>query len=620
MVLTIDETTNGTIPGYWETEEAKDEAPTLDYMLSLFQEYRRYYNPFHQQCMLEEDYYNGRRNVPAPDGIDAVWPASAAGIVNVATDHVDVNNLSIDVPSSPRNRDRAERLKKFYQGAWMNIKKPVLRTAVKQSFLYGIAFIKTMFAAERWPDAPAMNEFDDPTDYKQALMDFMDLRCITWPIEVNVVQPTNIIWDDSKARMKWCMEFYNRPTRDLKYRYPEWVSLSDSGQGGMTEWIEYWDEEWCCYIADKQIVWGPFKHGYGFLPYSPIIPANSFTFEDRAPQDRYKGILHPAHNQLDEEARLITQIGAIVRTTAYRTLDFQGPRAQTEEAADNYELFGGKNVLPAGVSVQASPLVNVPPDIGNQLARIQSYIEQVTFPNVIRGVRPRGVSAGFGISVLAGMGRLVFQGTADGLRHSIEQVNSNFARLVENKVRGRITVHARTEVHNFDQAITPDDIRGMYENTVVVKAEAPEEREREALLAMRLQGAGIISVYEAMRRAGIVNPLEEMNQIRAEELLKSPEFLAAQAGLLMQEVGLGQQLMGSISPTLDGAGGIGNMNLGGQQLQRPGEGMLQQGRVASMQGQPSVYPQGISGMDSLGSILGSPGGGAQGMPSGQTVR
>ena len=218
------------------------------------------------------------------------------------------------------------------------------------------------------------------------------------------------------------------------------------------------------------------------------------------------------------------------------------------------------------------------------------------------------------------MGRLVFQGTADGLRHSIEQVNSNFARLVENKVRGRITVHARTEVHNFDQAITPDDIRGMYENTVVVKAEAPEEREREALLAMRLQASGIISTYEAMRRAGIVNPLEEMNQIRAEELLKSPEFLTAQAGLLMQEVGLGQQLMGAISPTLDGAGGIGNMNLGGQQLQRPGEGMLQQGRVASMQGQPSVYPQGISGMDSLGSILGSPGGGAQGMPSGQTVR
>jgi hypothetical protein len=159
----------------------------------------------------------------------------------------------------------------------------------------------------------------------------------------------------------------------------------------------------------------------------------------------------------------------------------------------------------------------------------------------------------------------------------------------------------------------------MYENTVVVKAEAPEEREREALLAMRLKDAGIISIYEAMRRAGIINPLEEMNQIRAEVLLQSQEFLAAQAGLLMQEVGLGQQLMGAAGPTLE-SGGIGNMNLGGPQLQRPGEAMVQQGRVASMQGQPSVYPQGLSGIDSLGSILGSPGGGAQGMPSGQTVR
>jgi hypothetical protein len=110
-----------------------------------------------------------------------------------------------------------------------------------------------------------------------------------------------------------------------------------------------------------------------------------------------------------------------------------------------------------------------------------------------------------------------------------------------------------------------------------------------------------------------------MNQIRAEVLLQSQEFLAAQAGLLMQEVGLGQQLMGAAGPTLEG-GGIGNMNLGGPQLQRPGEAMVQQGRVASMQGQPSVYPQGMSGIDSLGSILGSPGGGAQGMPSGQTVR
>ena len=109
MVLTLDERSNGHVAGFWETEAEKDDAPTLDHILTLYQDYRRYYGPFHQQCLLEEDYYKGRRNVPAPEGIDPVWPASAAGIVNVASDHVDVNNLSIDVPSSPRNRDRPRR-------------------------------------------------------------------------------------------------------------------------------------------------------------------------------------------------------------------------------------------------------------------------------------------------------------------------------------------------------------------------------------------------------------------------------------------------------------------------------------------------------------------------------
>ena len=261
----------------------------------------------------------------------------------------------------------------------------------------------------------------------------------------------------------------------------------------------------------------------------------------------------------------------------------------------------------------------VPPDLYQQLATVQNYIEAATFPNVVRGMRPRGVSAGFGISVLAGMGRLVFQAVADGMQRSIEESNSKFAKLVENKIRGRITVHARSDVNTFDQSIEPDDIRGMYENIVKVKAEAPEEREREALLAMRLQSAGIISMYEAQRRAGITNPLEESMQIRAEQLLNNEQMLQAQMQMLLEKMGLGQQMAQAASPQMGGSGNVGSMNLGGPQLPRPGEGMIQQGRVASRAGEPSVYPQGQSGIDSLGNTLGNPGGGPINMPSGQRI-
>ena len=73
------------------------------------------------------------------------------------------------------------------------------------------------------------------------------------------------------------------------------------------------------------------------------------------------------------------------------------------------------------------------------------------------------------------------------------------------------------------------------------------------------------------------------------------------------------------APTEGGA--LGNQFLPGQaQLQRPGERNIQQGRVATQQGQPSVFPKGMGGMDALGSRIGAAPGGAQGMPSGQTVR
>ena len=126
-------------------------------------------------------------------------------------------------------------------------------------------------------------------------------------------------------------------------------------------------------------------------------------------------------------------------------------------------------------------------------------------------------------------------------------------------------------------------------------------------------------MYEAQRRAGITNPLEESMQIRAEQLLNNEQMLQAQMQMLLEKMGLGQQMEQAASPQMGGSGNVGSMNLGGPQLPRPGEGMIQQGRVASRAGEPSVYPQGQSGIDSLGNTLGNPGGGPINMPSGQRI-
>ena len=592
-----------------------DAKPSLEDILARWKEDTTYFSNFHAACKLEEDYYLLRRKTPVPPGVDEFRPATAPAIVNIATDHVDVNNLSIDVPATPRSAARAEKLKKLYLGSWLSIKKPVLRTVVRQGFLYGIGFLKPMFDADRWPNAPILDDAKSEEAYKDSLADFLERKKIAFPLTCNVVNPRNMVWDDSKTRMKWAIEFYDMPANQVANQYPEWQAKA--GQT-MAHWMEYWDENWVAYLADEKLVWGPYKHGYGFLPHNPLLPVQSFILEDGPPEERYRGILKPVHTLLDEEARLTSQISAIVRTTAWRSLDFTGPRQMAEEAAEKYELWGGKNVLPPGVTVTMSPMPQVPPDLYQQLSVVQTMIEEATFPNVIRGMRPKGVSTGFGISVQAGMGRLVFSGVADGLRHAIEETNKRFAMLVENKIMGPITVHARTEVHNFDESIGPEDIRGYYENSVEVKAEAPEEREREAILAMRLREPGpdgmpMISLYEAQRRAGIANPLEEQMRTKMEMLVNSPEVRAIQAQALLQQLGIPLP----VPEDPEGApGGVGSMNLGGAQLPRPGEASIQKQRV-NTNNQAGVFPKGFGGMDLLGQLLGSPNGGSVRTPGGR---
>jgi hypothetical protein len=624
MVTAVTENGTGNalwIPGYDEG------APTIDKILSLFRDYRPYYQGFHGNCAEEEDYYFLRKSVPVPQGvgsIDPVKPATAPAIINVATDHVDVNNFSIDVPlASPRSQARAERLKKFYQGAWLQVPSAVRRTAVRHAFLYGIGFFKDMWAAEQWPDAPHRDSFGSDATYKKSLGDFLERRRISFPFKTTTVNPKNLIWDDSRARMKWVIEFYQFPARDIKRRYPEWTG--DGSSSMLMNWLEYWDEEWCGYIADNQFVWGPYRHGYGFQPYSPICPANTADPEAGSPHERYRGLLRPIHSLLDSEARLVTQYETILRTYAWRTLDFKGPRQQAEATSDRYELFGSKNIVDQQVEVAASPNATPPPEILQQLNMVQTMIEEATFPNVIRGLRPRGVSTGFAVSVLAGMGRLVFQGVADGLKEAMQESNKHRAMLVENKVMGKVTVHARGDVHNFDQAIGPEDIRGYYENIVMVKAEAPEEREREAILAMKLyQGIPGFSAYEALKRAGVANPLDMMNQRAAEDLLAAfqPDQLMRLRAQLGEAFGGQLQEAAELGGGVGGGGGIGSQNAGEAQLGRPGERFIQQQRLASRgqsPGEPAVYPQGFGGLENIGQRLGTQGG-AVGLPSGQTVR
>jgi len=622
MVLVDFSTGNALVAGDTAENPAPPEAA---WILDLFQSSRAYFKSFRDGADLADEYISGEREVPVPVDmpVDEIRPATAYAIVQVAADHVDVSNPAISVPApSPRAHARAERIQKFLQGAWAHIPDHVKRAAVKHSVAYGIGFFKTWWDGDKWPEAPREEDYPDEADYKEALAEHLDSRSITFPFVVDAISPRNLLWDDSRAGMKWAIEYYEAHANDVQRLYPEWSPLS--GTVDTVTFKEYWDDTWCVRLIDDVVVWGPHRHGYGFMPYVPITPGTGIDIDVGPPERRYQSILKPVYNLLDAEARLVTQFESILRQYAWRTLDFKGPASSAQSTADAYELYASKNIVYPNVDVTPSPLAMPPQEILQQLGNVQTMIEEATFPNVVRGLRPSGVSSGFAVSVLAGTGRLVFGKYAEAVARGMETANQNMLKLVKNKARGRVTVHARSSVHNFDQAIGPDDIKSFIENSVALKAEAPEEREREALLARQLKEAGIISQYEAMRRAGIASPLEEQNQIAAEQLLEMVR--PQQAEQVAQALALGEQRAQAADTTLGGPGGAGGAEAAGSrfmpgmpQLQRPGERNVQQARVAGQAGRESVFPRGQSGLDLLGAALSTPTGGGRRMPSGQRV-
>jgi len=144
MVTTVAGEVNGFRPGLTDHSEG----PKLQDVLGLIQDYEPYYRGFVGQCNESENYYFSRNEIAVPQGQTPVKMATARSIVDRATDHVDVDNVSLDVfPPSPRGMARSQKQKKFLIGFWNNIKRPVRRTAGKHGVMYGIGQLKTMWDA-----------------------------------------------------------------------------------------------------------------------------------------------------------------------------------------------------------------------------------------------------------------------------------------------------------------------------------------------------------------------------------------------------------------------------------------------------------------------------------------
>ena len=517
---------------------------SLEWVQSTLASSRGEFKEFYENCEEAEDFYLSNFDFSVPETGSQIRLGTAHSTINTLVAHVTPQFLDISVPPpGPKGQVRAELLEKFLRGANHMLEQfsPTRRETAKHMALYGVAFEKTEFAANRWEEFPEPPEGDDVGDYQEQLQDVLNRRNINWPITSTCVNPKMMVWDTNNIQNpRWVMHFYEIDASWVRAHFPSW----DGPVEGTVEFVETWTHSQVCYMADGKFALEPKRHGYKTLPFTMYWPHTGLMTDGNDASHLYRGILHGNFDMLRAESRLASQYLDIVGNSAWPTRDFRGPPGITEQVMEQYEETpGAKNFLPQNVNVERAITPDPPSSIVVAQQMMQQAIESNTAPAVSRGQRPTGAASGYHTAVLAGIAALNFGAYVEAAQRGLQDRNAIILHIIENVIQDKVTVFGKTETGPMDAIVRPKDIKGHYVNMVQLSPTSPEEQERKLNLYNSLWRTGFIDQDTALRKAGVSNALEVRSKLLAEGFLKSEQVQQVLQGEAARRVPILQQLV-----------------------------------------------------------------------------
>ena len=517
---------------------------SIDWVQSTLDSGRKEFDSFYDNCEEAEEFYLSNFDFSVPETGSQIRLGTAHSTINTLVAHVTPQFLDISVPPpGPKGQVRAELLEKFLRGANHMLEQfsPTRRETAKHMALYGVAFEKTEFAANRWEEFPEPPEGDDVGDYQEQLQDVLNRRNINWPITSTCINPKMMVWDTNNIQNpRWVMHFYEIDASWVRAHFPSW----DGPVEGTVEFVETWTHSQVCYMADGKFALEPKRHGYKTLPFTMYWPHTGLMTDGNDASHLYRGILHGNFDMLRAESRLASQYLDIVGNSAWPTRDFRGPPGITEQVMEQYEETpGAKNFLPQNVNVERAITPDPPSSIVVAQQMMQQAIESNTAPAVSRGQRPTGAASGYHTAVLAGIAALNFGAYVEAAQRGLQDRNAIILHIIENVIQDKVTVFGKTETGPMDAIVRPKDIKGHYVNMVQLSPTSPEEQERKLNLYNSLWRTGFIDQDTALRKAGVSNALEVRSKLLAEGFLKSEQVQQVLQGEAARRVPILQQLV-----------------------------------------------------------------------------
>lgn len=516
----------------------KSETLAAEDVLAKFRVAENYWKPLHSEMETDKAIFNLALPVRAPDGYNVIYPDTGRTIVMTAADHVAGDSPKVQVPEaglSKAAQDRSERLEKGLQAALYRAQAALLENPIRTLVINGLwsgmmVAQGPIFDAEAWGMEPVESDYDDGEAYADDRDEYEDNKKVKWPFFWRAIDPRYVYPDPGTCGKKWVIVSYERIAGDIKAQWPQWdmrLKGTSSDQplpeDAKVQWYEYWDETKRIYMVGGEIL-DQRPHRYGKPPFQ--IRSAGYGDDSGKPEERFRSILWPARSLLVAQIGAWSHRDALIRRTAWtqmlapKNAGFDslepGTVKELEERflADPNLIRAVSEINPVAISA-----------VDGEIASLDFQIEKATFPNVVQGIRAKGINSGYGQNSLVAQAKVKYGAVAVNLKSLLEEFLVDLAHCVEKVVEEPVPVWGHTQWGSVDSVLRPEDIDGLRYVVVTVNPKLPADRANEVEIGGAMLDRGVIDKDTYVQDfLGYENPGEMRIRVLRDRALDSPEI------------------------------------------------------------------------------------------------
>jgi len=525
--------------------------PTVEDIMTRWQDASQYWGVLHANQWDDYTMFNLEQQVNVPDGYNVIRPATAHSIIFTAADHIAGDTPQVEVPEaglSKKAQERSESLEHGLQDALHRFQSDYaenpLRTLVVNGLWSGQMVSKgPIFDGDEWGMEPIESDYDAKDEYQSDMEEYELTKRLTWPFYWRAEDPRFVYPDPGTVGKKWVIVRSQRTAGSIQQQWKSWdmrldgMSPSDPPlrSGALCDFIEYWDESYRGYLVGGASIDPKFpssnpnakfldvvrSHRYRKPPFQ--IRSAGYGLDSGLPHERFRSLLYPARSLINAEIGAYSQRDALMRRTAWTQVltpigsgfDSVQPGTVKEMKAEDIE--------------HTKPFSEINPQviaaIDAEIEQLSEAIQQATFPNVVQGIKAKGIASGYGQNSLVAQAKVKYGAAVINLSSLMSEFLVDFGHCIQHVVQETVPVWGQTRWGKAGSVLDPKEIDDLRYVIVNINPKLPTDDANDLAMAQIALQLGLVDIDTAITTyLHFNNPGEIRTKIMRDKALQSPEI------------------------------------------------------------------------------------------------